>query len=577
MHKQVFFDQLEKFETGYIKQAKQADELIQKQKKQLHHDMFELLSQPKKLNSRGALAKQFDSLNFELKNLFEEWDKQIFNLLKMQQLANTYQNRIIFLVFGKVNAGKSSFTNFISELFESNQVKRFTLQDGKIVQVTEKFKEGCTETTSTIQGVELGQHFLLLDSPGLHSVTEENGALTKEFVDCTDAILWLTPSSSPGQTQELDELREELSKSKPLLPIITASDILEEDEDDDGELIQFYINKSDHARQAQEEDVQARLNQYAQARNQSILSVLKKPISISVYMYRENQDAEAAGLNRLLLEMSSLLKEACEYKLRKSEQQAQNFLKEKMLSMLEKNFLARLKEVEVSIDTTLDTLDKQAKTITLDIQSEMLILVPKLIEKHAKQKDKNKLVEDINQKLNTLLNQKLSETLGKLVSEIQKISDQISSDQIKDFENNTIEIEQSKGKVLSTATSILGGLAGGAATGAAVGTLGAGPIGTAAGAIVGGIVGGVSSAFAGEKLFVETETVTEIVGVSSLHVEESLQTYFDQQIPKFVDKAFEQVKNELKNYDAQNSALKQIVNAFKHKIENNQLEIKNVA
>lgn len=33
MHKQVFFDQLEKFETGYIKQAKQADELIQKQKK----------------------------------------------------------------------------------------------------------------------------------------------------------------------------------------------------------------------------------------------------------------------------------------------------------------------------------------------------------------------------------------------------------------------------------------------------------------------------------------------------------------------------------------------------------------
>ena len=110
-----------------------------------------------------------------------------------------------------------------------------------------------------------------------------------------------------------------------------------------------------------------------------------------------------------------------------------------------------------------------------------------------------------------------------------------------------------------------------------MGTLGAGPIGTAAGAIVGGIVGGVSSTFAGEKLFVETETVTEIVGVSSLHVEESLQTYFDQQIPKFVDKAFEQVKNELKNYDAQNSALKQIVNAFKHKIENNQLEIKNVA
>lgn len=33
MHKQVFFDQLEKFEAGYIKQATQADKLVQQQKK----------------------------------------------------------------------------------------------------------------------------------------------------------------------------------------------------------------------------------------------------------------------------------------------------------------------------------------------------------------------------------------------------------------------------------------------------------------------------------------------------------------------------------------------------------------
>ena len=49
--------------------------------------------------------------------------------------------------------------------------------------------------------MELGLRLVFLDSPGLHSVTDKNGELTRRFTDSADAVLWLTPSTSPGQVQ----------------------------------------------------------------------------------------------------------------------------------------------------------------------------------------------------------------------------------------------------------------------------------------------------------------------------------------------------------------------------------------
>ena len=83
--------------------------------------------------------------------------------LKKQDLSTSltqrYSDRIFFLVFGKVNADKSLFCNFI---------RYFTFVDGQVVDLKEaRFKEGFTETTVTIQGVEIGKRFVLLDSLGL--------------------------------------------------------------------------------------------------------------------------------------------------------------------------------------------------------------------------------------------------------------------------------------------------------------------------------------------------------------------------------------------------------------------------
>ena len=179
-----------------------------------------------------------------------------------------------------MNAGKSSFSNFITDLFPIDQIKRFRFNAGKVEYFNERFAEGVTETTATIQGVELGKNLVLLDTPGLHSITDKNGDLTRRFTDSTDAILWLTPSTSPGQVQELNDLKEELAKKKPLLPIITRSDVLEEDFCEEvQDLVQVLKNKTHQNRQLQQDDVIQRLKAFDGIDS----AMLKQAISISVH------------------------------------------------------------------------------------------------------------------------------------------------------------------------------------------------------------------------------------------------------------------------------------------------------
>ena len=162
----------------------------------------------------------------------------------------------MFLVFGKYKAGKSSFCNLIADRFKFHQkeVQPFILENGQLQFHDEAFKEGSTETTAHIQGVILDERLVLIDTPGLHSITSENAELTQQFLESADGILWLSSSTSPGQVQELQELAQELRRRKPLLPVITRSDFLDE-VFVDNDFKKMLCNKTPVNRAIQEEDV----------------------------------------------------------------------------------------------------------------------------------------------------------------------------------------------------------------------------------------------------------------------------------------------------------------------------------
>ena len=264
-----FFDEFSQFANKFSQLQQQESELKQKieQIKVLLSNSSQFNQQA--LSSDNKLTALIADLTNNLKVKFGEWDEKILAASPMQNLSRKFEDKIIFLVFGKVNAGKSSFSNQVVELylslFPEDHIRRFALKGNEIPTIEGEFAEGFTETTAQIQGVELGKYFVLLDSPGLHSTQEKNGNLTKQFIDSADAVLWLTPSSSPGQVQELAELKYELEKGKPLLPVITRSDVVEEDWDDKTEsLVQTMKDKTPENRKLQEEDVYKRLQDFKQ-------------------------------------------------------------------------------------------------------------------------------------------------------------------------------------------------------------------------------------------------------------------------------------------------------------------------
>jgi len=236
-------------------------------------------------------------------------------------LAEAFDDKVMLLIFGKFNAGKSSLCNLLADNFRLQQqsVSYFYLEAGQVVYSEEALREGATETTARLQGVCLGEKLILLDTPGLHSVTAENAALTQRFIDSADGVLWLSSSSSPGQVQELDALARELRRHKPLLPIITRSDQIEEDEVD-GEICSILCNKNSTQRALQEADVYQRSKDKL-LEMQVDSQLLSSPVSISAQMARQTEfnplGMATAGIDQLFHALLSLIEPALNYKQRK--------------------------------------------------------------------------------------------------------------------------------------------------------------------------------------------------------------------------------------------------------------------
>ena len=537
-----FFDELNRFASKMNKNHQKEGEL--KQKVEYIKNLLSNSSHfdNKALTNEHQLTALIAELTNSLKVKFTEWDKKIVAASPMQNLSKTFEDKIIFLVFGKVNAGKSSFSNQVVDLYRSlfpnDDIRRFALKDNKIVTIEGDFVEGFTETTAQIQGVELGKYFVLLDSPGLHSTEEKNGNLTKQFVDSADAVLWLTPSSSPGQVQELDELKYELEKGKPLLPIITRSDETEEDWDEVAQdIIAVVKDKTPDNRKLQEEDVYGRLEQ--KQKSEGAIKETRKPISISVYTFKSHQDLNKAGLARLFNEMAKLVTKATGYKGRKADKQIKNFINENVLSFLHGEIKTQISSISTQTANVLSKLEKDRKRITDLVESNAHKHTYEIVNKHRKSRNKNAIVQDINSLISQALGQEIAKCLDGFVSSLSQFSVQLDSSNIKDFEDRKISYQQERGagkKSLAQA----GGVAGGGAAGAALGTAILPGVGTAIGGLAGGLIGGLLGGAAGSAML-DIETVTEVVGVDTEQMEKSLKAQISSSIKQTVDRQLDHI------------------------------------
>ncbi|SAL87445.1 GTP-binding protein, HSR1-related [Caballeronia arvi] len=347
------------------------------------------------LNEQSEVAWKADAINISVEQSMARWTEQWRSYEPAHAFADSYDDKVLLLVFGKFNAGKSSFCNLLADRFAAHgkHVQYFYLEGGQIVETPERFKEGVTETTARLQGVRLAEKLVLVDTPGLHSVTSENAALTQRFADSADGVLWLTSSTSPGQVQELDELGRELHRNKPLLPVVTRSDVYEEDEVE-GEICKVLRNKTQENRTEQEADVNTRaaekLSQMGVARE-----LLKAPISVSTYLACKQGQTRAAmneaGFERLFAALHAITAPTLAYKRRKQAEVLLHHLEENVIGALSSQVVSSLQHLRSSIDFARDKLEQKQELLANALWRAVVPELPKLLDEYSNTRDLVKL------------------------------------------------------------------------------------------------------------------------------------------------------------------------------------------
>ncbi len=185
----------------------------------------------KVLQQNKELSSLLTSTVQSVKKATSLWVDSFHIMLEKEKFRSDLENYFIVIIFGKVKAGKSSLGNFIAKNKPQTQNINFFKYDeaGKEEAIKtlqeiddDGFATANLECTIEIQGFKLSS-MAWIDTPGLGSMVEENGALAKEYIQSADYIIYPTNSSSPLQQDEKAQLKELFEQNKKVTICITKS------------------------------------------------------------------------------------------------------------------------------------------------------------------------------------------------------------------------------------------------------------------------------------------------------------------------------------------------------------------
>ncbi|EAL5963233.1 hypothetical protein DSN88_04360 [Campylobacter jejuni] len=217
------------------------------------------------------IQENFNKHLDSIKNKISKWEKDFQKLSKEEEFRDSLKNSFIVIIYGKVKAGKSTLGNFVASNCLENQKPHFIVYDKAghedTAEQLNEFKTNITECTSSIQLFTLGDKhkgcgIAWVDTPGLLSMTKENGDLAKKYIEAADYIIFPTSSDAPLQNDEIEQIRNLVNSGKNscIRLLITKSDQTTEDEEE-GKIITITSNKSKENRKKQEEDIFNRIKE----------------------------------------------------------------------------------------------------------------------------------------------------------------------------------------------------------------------------------------------------------------------------------------------------------------------------
>ncbi|WP_304335476.1 dynamin family protein [Conchiformibius steedae] len=440
----------------------------------------------------------------------------------------------------------------------------------KEAEQKQEFRVGATEATSSIQGFRLAG-LTWVDSPGLHSVNEENGQLAKDYVEHADLILYTMKSDAPGRETDLSEINELFNKDKKTLLLVTGSDTTEEDENEQGEIIQTIVMKPADTRAKQRDYVR-------QALPRNDIEI----ISFSARYAQEHEDEptlfQDSGMGQFFDVLLKLVHaEGVAMKKRVPMNNFKNFVADcKKDIQPYGNLLADFEK------TVMDLQKKLPQTISV-AQSKANLAMNQVVSREfdglgnlddsSKQNGIRAAQKKLNQECQNIVEQQLKDVFAEVMSDFQQAisHDFTKSDMVKLPEFSVEMKEQQIASGVSSGTkgrnSGIGAFVGGVA-----GAFFGGPAGAALGATVGSLLGGAS----GQSASVVYETIQLPVADNFQEIRyTALAAYSDavkKQIADNAEKLLNQVLQEAKKLLQD---LNDEVQNMEHQLQNLHQEVEN--
>ncbi|PPQ40138.1 GTPase family protein [Rhodopila globiformis] len=467
------------------------------------------------------LARFMIDFNRELVDILDDWLNRIEQYDRKTTFRKGFTDSLVVFVLGKVKAGKSSLGNYMAygrsnpegepitgaqpDFFTAamaqgaeNQAEAATGQGGY-------FRVGARETTKSIQGFRI-PGLTWVDSPGLHSVTPENGALASDYADVADLIVYPMHSGNPGRAGDITEIQQLLWAKKRFLVVITQCDMPQEDEAPDGTIFQQWVMKDRAARQKQTEYVRHAVSSAGEAVPFDILSLSVR--------YAETHDNDPAALEDSgVADFLNLLTEIArsEGVCHKRETPSRNLdhfvelilgadARSDTLSVV--RVLDRLGDLESKLTAADAELSRRADRVAAAVLGRIGPMVAYKVKCHADDKEQAGFERACTESLRQIVAEETQAEIRSLlaaqggalvaVPTLAEISALVRFEGLTTFESLTIKISKSNRKATGAIGKAIGGAVGGAA-GVAGGMAATSWAGAEAGAALGTVVPGIGN------------------------------------------------------------------------------------
>ena len=508
-----FYNSLKNIETINSDLADKRESL--KKEVYIYNTKIQTLNIDKNLQRQNREIGELLNATFNiLKDSSKKWVENFDNILEKEKFRNELENYFIIIIFGKVKAGKSSLGNFIAQNSPKSEKVIFFKYDeaGKeeTIQKLEEIEDDSFDTnnlecTVEIQGFKLNA-MAWIDTPGLGSMTIENGELAKEYIQSADYIIYPTSSDSPLQADEISQLKELFEQNKKVSICITKSDGFEKRKDkngkyikENGKITKFLINKSLENRLEQENYVNEEIKKIN--KNESLLGDI---ISLSAHTAKLGLKES----NKKLFEESNipkfyeLLTEVVEKKASKLKSETpynslKSFIDNDVLGITDepnpltiKIIKKEIDNLEQNIQENLNNFDMLISNIESDLTREIEAVVAKYyieIDKYNSEKIFNKIDREIADNISKIIEENIKNAFENFSYSLDSLSTSISGNEFKiddvyeEFRYTTKQRNKGIGSAL------LGGVA---TIAGAVATAGASLAITAGASIVAGVAGG---------------------------------------------------------------------------------------